>query len=163
MSMLSNELEKLGRALAGENLPRIAKEVFSHPKPRSLLIDKVLDLVNTECNELCRKNNNPSLFRKIPIEKVPLFEWDIFADSLKSLAPTTFKFASVTVYHSDKRNQFKKGARHISTICMAVAKLLKERNREMGGLQSAISVALFASQVKKKVRLLEYTYIDGYI
>ena len=59
MSMLSNELEKLGRALAGENLPRIAKEVLSHPKLRNLLIDKVLDLVNTECNELCRKNNDP--------------------------------------------------------------------------------------------------------
>ena len=101
MSMLSNELAKLGRALAGEDLPRIAKEVFSHPKLSSLLIDKVLDVVNTECKELCRKNNDPSPFRKIPIEKVPLLKWDIFADSLKSLAPTTssllqLQFATVT-------------------------------------------------------------------
>ena len=127
------------------------------------MIDKVLDIVNTECNELCTKNNDPSPFKIIPIEKVPLFKWDIFADSLKSLAPTTFKFASVTVCHRDRRNQFKNGTRHIPTICMAVAILLTERNREMGGLQSVISVALFVAQVKKKVRLLEYTYIDGYI
>ena len=60
MSMLSNVLAKLGRALACKNLSRIAREVFSHPKVRNLLIDKFLDLVNTECNELCKKNNDPS-------------------------------------------------------------------------------------------------------
>ena len=62
------------------------------------------------------KNNDPSPFRKIPIENVPLFKGDVSADSLKGLAPTTFKFGSVTVCHRDKRNQFKTGARHIPTI-----------------------------------------------
>ena len=42
----------------------------------------------------------------------------------------------------------KKDEQHMPGICMAVATLLKERNREMCGVQSIISVA---SQVKKKV------------
>lgn len=158
--MLSDKLAKIGRALVGGNLPSIAKEVFSHHELRNLLIAKVLDLVNKECNELCRKKKDPSPFRKIAIEKIPLFTWDIFADCFKSLAPTTFKFASIIVCHSDKRNEFKKGVRHIPTICMALAMLLKERNREMVGLQCVISVALFASQVQKKVRL--HVVIHGY-
>lgn len=73
------------------------------------------------------------------------------ADDLESKAPTIFKIFSLIVSHSDHRNEVKKGAYHRLSICMAVATLLKERNREMCGRQSLISVALFASQVQKKV------------
>lgn len=108
-------------------------------------------MLDEECSELCRKA--PSPFRHIPVDKLSEFTWDELADNLKSKAPTIYKIFSLIVSHSDHRNTFKKGAQHVSCICMAIASLLKERNREMCGVQSVISIALFASQVQKKVSI----------
>lgn len=96
---------------------------------------------------LCRKyTDNISPFRRIPISKLPEFCWDEFSDDLKSKAPTIYKFASLIVCHSDHRNEVKG---------TPIAALLKERNREMCGVQSIISIA---SQVQKKVSMLICSY-----
>ncbi len=155
-STLSSDLEKIGRVLVGEHLPAIAKAVFAHAELRNHLLTKFLDLVDKECNELCRKTTNVSPFRHIAVKEFTGFTWDKLSKHLKSKAPTLYKIASIIVSHSDKRNEMKKGEQHMPGICMAVATLLKERNREMCGIQSIISVALFASQVQKKVSI----YLD---
>lgn len=149
---LSNNLEKIGRVLVGEHLPSIAKAVFANAELRNDILTKFLDLLDGECSELCRKTQDTiSPFRHFPIEKLTEFSWDELADSMKTKAPTIYKIFSRIVSHSDHRNESKKGAQHTPSICMAIALLLKERNREMCGVQSAISIALFASQVQKKV------------
>ncbi len=63
-------------------------------------------------------------------------------------APTLFK---LLVTRSDHRNKTKKGAKHHPGICMALSVLLKERNREMSGLQTFLSLVLFSTRVNKKV------------
>lgn len=149
-STLSSSLGKIGCALVGENLPSIAKAVFAHAELQSYLLTKFLELVDMECSELCRKST-VSPFRQIPLDKFPEFTWNELATNLKSKGPTIFKIVSKIVSHSDSRNEVKKDTRHIPSICFAVATLLKERNREMCGVQSVISTALFACQVQKKV------------
>lgn len=119
---------------------------------KSTMVKEVLDLVDAECSTLCSKTTGSvSPFRVIPIQDLPDFTWNIFADDLKAKAPTLYALASGIVSHSDHRNATKKGDAHIPSICMAIGALLKERNREMCGIQSVVSVALFASQVPKKV------------
>lgn len=115
-------------------------------------LTKILNLLDAECSELCRKSTeNISPFRHIPVEKLPEFTWDALAQDVKNKAPTLYNIFSVLVGHNDHRNSVKKGDQHMPSICMSIATLLKERNREMCGVQSAISVALFASHVQKKV------------
>ena len=76
-STLCNDLERIGRMLAGGHLPSIAKAVFANNDLRKLLLTKFLDLVNQECNDLCRKNPaSVSPFRCIPIDKLSDFSWD---------------------------------------------------------------------------------------
>lgn len=66
-TILSSNLEKNGRALVGEQF---------------------LDLLDEECNALCRKTPGTiSPFRHIPIEKLPEFTWNELADDLKARAP----------------------------------------------------------------------------
>lgn len=80
------------------------------------------------------------------------FNWSLLIKDLQAKAPILFKMLYTVVSHSDKRNQLKRDEAHHPAICMAVATLLKDRNREMGGLQTIVSLLLFKSCVKKLVR-----------
>ena len=118
---------------------------------------KVFDLLSAECSALCRKDVvSPSPFRRIPVDQLDAFSVQSIVQELQTHAPTLLKIASVITTHNDRRNAEKQGSFHHPGICMAIATLLKERNREMCGLQSVISLALFNSQVQKKVCLCIY-------
>ena len=52
---------------------------------------------------------------------------------------------------NDHRNQHKGGVQHYPGICMAMEVLLKDRNREICGVQSVLSLLLFFSHAEKKV------------
>ena len=145
-------LQKIGRALAGGNTSSIAKAVFSHSGIRECIVDKVIDVVNEECTTLCRKSLQPiSLFRQLQPDQIDVFSWGQCVAELKKHCPTTLRLFNMIVSRSDHRNAQKRGERHYPGICMAIAVLLKERNREMSGIQSLISLVLFDTRVQKKV------------
>ena len=89
------------------------------------------------------------------------FNWSLLINDLQAKAPILFKMLYTVVSHSDKRNQLKCDDAHHPAICMAVATLLKDRNREMGGLQTIVSLLLFKSCVKKQVWLTAITGTDA--
>ena len=62
-----------------------------------------------------------------------------------------FEEDSYRVVTSDHRNEQKRADYHNPGICMSTAVLLKERNREIVGVQTHISLALFTSRVNKDV------------
>ena len=149
---LPADLLKIGRVLAGGHIPTIARAVFSHAPLKEEILLKVLDTVLNECGDLCRKGpNNTTCFRNIPLEKMEEFEWSKCIEELHKKAPTLLRLLSTIVQHNDHRNTSKRGDRHNPGISMAVAVLLKERNREMCGLQSLIALLLFKGQAHKKV------------
>ena len=153
-STLSPDLQKIGRVLKGGNIPSIAKAVFAHQELQKCITAKFLDVITAECSVVCRKNpSDPSPFRRIGVEHLREFTLEAFIQELKTHAPTLFQIASVIASHNDHKNQSKKGSQHHPGICMALAVLLKERNREMCGLQTVVSVALFNSRVQKKVHV----------
>ena len=55
--------------------------------------------------------------------------------------------------HNDHRNKQKCGAAHYPGICMAVAVILNERSQKMAGIQSLVSMILFASHAEKQVKI----------
>ena len=150
-STLSPDLQKIGRVLKGGHIPSIAKAVFAHQELQKSIITKFLDVITAECSTVCRKN--PSPFRQIGIDHIDEFTLEEFIEELKTHAPTLFQVASVITSHNDHKNQSKKGSKHHPGICMALAVLLKERNREMCGLQTIMSLTLFNSRVQKKVTI----------
>ena len=153
-TQLDASLTRVGRALAGGNLQAIAKAVFSSDGLREQLLQKFTDALNNEVTELCKKRTNPpSLFRRIPIEKVSDFKWCDCIAELKLKAPILLEVVSALVSCNDNRNKRKRGDAHNPGICMAIAILLKERNREMCGIQTLVSLVLFTSRVQKQVRV----------
>lgn len=154
--MLSEENSKLGRALAGGHIPSVAKAVMGHKSLREAVILSVLDQLESECSKLCQKSNPPSLFCKVPVSEIKEFEWDNLIEEFKNKAPLFFQILCSVTSRNDHRNKSKHGRAHNPGICMAAAVVLKERNQKMTGVQSLISLTLFASHVDKQV--IRYLY-----
>ncbi len=134
--------------------------MFNCQELRNHLLENLTSLVNAEVTDLCRKKNNPpSIFRKIPIEKLSAFTWQDCITELESKAPIILQVVTTLVSCNDKRNTQKRGKAHHPGVCMAIAVLLKERNREMCGIQTMLSLVLFTSRVQKQVGVMHVLLI----
>ena len=152
--VVEHSLCKLGQALAGGHLPTIAKLVLAHEGIREHILLKLFDLIDAECDKLCQLAGNPLLFsEKISVEKLPEFHWRSCIKELEVKAPTLLQILSTILSRNDHRNQLKQGERHHPGICMAIATLLKERNHEMDGVQTFVSLVQFTSRIQKQVRV----------
>lgn len=144
------EESALGRALAGGHIPSVAKAVVNHSGLREAVFLKLLDEVDAECSKLCRRSEL-SAFRKVPVSDMSTFDWKVLIDELLLKAPMLLQILRTLTSSSDHRNKHKSGSIHHPGICMAASVILKERNREMCGVQAMISLLLFESHANKQV------------
>lgn len=139
--------------------PLIVDAVLQIGALREAIVNSFVNTICLECNTLCqRMNGATSLFRSIPVTAIADKKWEAFIEELQSKAPTMLHlFTTIASYH-DHRNETKIGASHYPGICTAIAVLLKERSREMCGLQSIISALMYACHCEKQV----YTKMNSY-
>lgn len=149
-TQLDSSLQKVGCALAGGDPQSIAKAVLSESAVRQHILTRLLQEVDEECARVCRRQP-VSVFRKVTSAQMESFSWDWYIQELETKCPILYRILGAVVTHSDHRNTLKKGSAHHPGICMAAAVLLKERNREMVGVQSYLSLVLFNSRVQKNV------------
>ncbi len=147
---LDSKFQKLGCAVAGGDPRSIAKEVLSDTTLREHFLKRVAQEVDEECSRLCRRQP-VSVFRKISLTQMENFSWDWFVQEMETKCPVLYRFLVTVVSHTDSRNARKKGSVHNPGLCMAAAVLLKERNREIVGVQSYVSLVMYNSRVQKKV------------
>lgn len=110
-----------------------------------------IDKINSECFCVCQLTKPLSPFRKLDASKCSSFQWKVLVEDISQKAPTLLKIFSSIITSNDKRKQSAATSSHHPGLCMAVAILLKEKNREMCGLQSIISLLLYSSHVDKEV------------
>ncbi len=147
---LDSSLQNVGRALAGGDPRSIAKAVLSEAATRQHVLNRVFQEIGEECARVCRRQP-VSVFRKVTSVRMETFSWDWFSKELETVCPILFHIFETVVTYSDHRNSRKKGVAHHPGMCLAAAILLKERNREMVGVQSILSLVLFNSRVAKNV------------
>ena len=127
--------------------------MYANPELREQLIQKFIDIIGSECTTKCKCNlpssNVPSLFRKIPIKDMPEFKWSRCLEEVKAHALTFLRRLVSVSSRTDRRNKEKRGDSHSLGICMALACIFKERNREMCGVQTLLSLLLFKSCAEK--------------
>ena len=115
------------------------------------ILQLLLNKIESECAHMSQRITPVSPFRRIAIDKYTTFQWKDFIEHLSETAPTLFFILSSVVAHSDRRNKKKLNTSHYPGLCMAIAVLLKERNREMCGVQSLVSLLIYSSHVDKQV------------
>lgn len=144
----------MARHLLGGHAPSLAKAVMAMDDVRDSLFGMFLDIINAECSSLCQRSpENRSPFRKMSLNEVVDFKWSLLLHDLETRAPLLLKVLSSIAVRNDHRNKSKFGDLHHPGICMAAAVILKERNREMCGLQQMISSLMYGSHCEKKVRM----------
>lgn len=126
------------RALSSGHLPSAAKAIVQYTDLADQVLQLILDKIDKECSLICLRSSS-TLFRKITPENFETFQWKTYIDILSTRAPTLLQLLSTIIAHSDRRNKIKMNEAHYPGICMASAVLLKERNREMCGIQSIIA------------------------
>ena len=97
----------------------------------------------------CAAGVSYRLFGKLPVSEMPAFDWKVLIDELVSKAPILLQILCTLTSSSDPRNKHKSGSVHHPGICMAASVILKERNREMCGVQAMISLLLFESHANR--------------
>lgn len=127
---------------------------MDHSALCDMVFERIVRKINLECFRICQLTKPLSPFRKIDASKCSSFQWKMFVEELSHKAPTFLKILSSIVTSNDKRKQAAVIGSHNPGLSMAAAILLKERNREMCGLQSIISLLLYSSHVDKQVRKL---------
>ena len=151
LSTLDKATTAIGRALATGHLPSLAEAIMDHEDLADKVLQLFLDKLESECARLSQHSLPLSPFRRIPTDEYATFEWKEIIENLSQKAPTLFHVLSSIVAHSDRRNKKKVNTAHYPGLCMTVGVLLKERNREMCGVQSLISLILYSSHVDKQV------------
>lgn len=127
------------------------KKIFANTQLRKLAVDQVSRYIDEECSLICR-STDISIFRRYNVG-AQNFEWKDYATELKVKSPVLYHILTKIVSHSDKRNS-RDTKHHFPGICTSVAILLKERNKDMTGLQTLLSLVLFPSHIQKQVELL---------
>lgn len=145
-------------------MPSVAEAIMKHKELADLVLQHFLDKIHSECSTLCQRSSIPhSPFRRITIDKFDTFQWKSCIEHLSLKAPTLLHLLSTIVSHSDHRNAKKVQSAHYPGICMTVAVLLKERNREMCGVQSLISLLLYSSHIEKQVVKINIAHVINYL
>ena len=145
---------KVARALIGDDADSIAKAAMKIDDVKEAIIKQILRILNEEC----ARDNTQSQFRKIPVSQLRQFKWKDMIAELQSTAPLFYRVMYSLASRNDYRNLVKVGTVHSPGICSAVAILLKERNREMCGLQSMISLLMYSCHCEKQVSKSLKTY-----
>lgn len=150
---LGDAESKVARYLVTGHAPSIASAVMEMKSVMQAVLGIVSQTVSNECGKLCQKlsDDGPSQFRAIPVTDLAGFTWGAFIKELEIKAPTLMNIFTSIVSFSDHRNKTKAGSGHHPGICTALAILLKERNREMCGIQSLVSMMMYFSHCEKQV------------
>ena len=137
-------------------MPSIAGAIIENKQLADLVWQHFLKKIDQECSVLCQKRSPPSPFRSTVVGDFQNFRWKDYIDDLSLKAPTLLSLLYSIVSHTDHRNAKKTASTHHPGICMTMAVLLKERNREMCGVQSLISLILYSSHAEKQVKSLTF-------
>ena len=138
-STLDEVAGKIAKALVAGHLPSVAESVVQHKQLGEMVLELLLTRIDSECSLVCKRSQPLSPFQKIDADKCSTFQWSSFVQDLSSKAPTLLKILSSIATHSNHRNKHKLNTAHHPGICMAASILLKERNKDMCGVQSIIS------------------------
>ena len=150
---LSQQERKVAQSLVVGNTAEFVAATMEVEKFKEGVFTHFLQTINTECGTLSQ-TSCPSLFRSIPVASLSSISWVEFIAELGSKAPTFLKILVFLFSINDARNKTKVGAVHFPGICAAVAVLLKERCREMCGIQSLVSVLMYSCHCEKQVHMV---------
>lgn len=153
--MLQKAISQAESTLVGAlgHNPSIADAVMDIPAVKDEVFNSILRSIVDECQVLCQKTPQ-SQFRHMSVKEIEEFKWESLVKELQTKSPLLLKILTAVVVRIDSRYAPKSQIVHHPAIVTAIAVLLKERNREMSGVQSINSCLMYACHCEKQVCML---------
>lgn len=160
--LLDKTDKKIVRQLAFSNYNYAANAIWDKPTLRTLLLQKVVKNVQTECSCLCSRKN-PSVLRRISPCDIVGYKDRIFETELKERSPILYsvlKEASASSRSQRKKTKdISRKDTSLPAICMAASLLLRKRCSAMSAIAYRMSTVLWQGGVKKQVWLVVIRYL----
>lgn len=151
---LGEEEGEIAWNLANDDALSFASGIMKVESLQEAVFSCLLEVFCSECNNLCKLVGGSSLFRELPVTNMASIRWEDFIIELDSKAPKLLLALLTIVSPRDDKNAIKVGSSHFPGLCTAIAVLLKERNREMCGIQSLVSALMYSCHCEKQVSAL---------
>ena len=111
-STLDEKTGKIAKALAAGSLSLLADYVVQHKQLSEIVLNLLLQVIDSECSHVCKRSKPISPFRKINTDEFSTFQWSTFISDLSRKAPMLLKILSSIITHSDHRNKQKANTAH---------------------------------------------------
>lgn len=159
--ILGEAESKIAQSLVTGHAPSFADAALEITPLKEAVFTSFVNTICHECSTLCQRVDS-GLFRNIPVTDLADMKWQEFIEELQCKAPTLLQILTTIVSFNDHRNTTKVGSSHHPGIIAAVAVLLKERSREMVGVQSIVSVMMYSCHCEKQVHNKETNHTYSY-
>lgn len=146
LKTLTRDSAKVAIALGrGTSALNVAKTILKSDEFRENIVSKVMNIVSSECDELCSRKN-PSILRRSSKIDLENFSFKNVCDEWKEKAPIFYKFLMCCASKNKQDEWF-------PSVAVAGSVVLKQRNSHMSATASVLGVLM-------KSRAIEvYIYI----
>jgi len=121
----------------------LSKSIVNSPTTSKEIICQVFKKILLEMKEISSLEHDSILRSTYTVEALKHFEWERVWLELKENLPTLTSLLALIIPHSSEE---------LPLICLAASMLLKSRHQQLGLVQRAVSVMLYAHGTSKEVR-----------
>ncbi len=124
-----------------------ARKLMKLPQLQRAILKEVLQVVNYECECLCKVVPQPSPLRLRSTNQLTHFSWQLLVDELREKAPVL-----TAILTSAARPTASKKEPSKNIITAAASILLKGRSKRMTTIPTLVAAILYAGHASKRVR-----------
>lgn len=119
------------------------------------MVSKILQQLDSDCTELCKKNN-PSILRQKGFEDMVNLDWNKVLQEMSSRCPVLFEVMKTVVKKQNLQN-------HVAPLCMCYGILFQKRNHELSLIQRVNTILLAEGNAKKQVNKCKSYHLKHHI
>lgn len=152
---LKDDYASLGKAIVHGSHQRIARAVLKNETLKKFIVEKILQLMTIQLNELCSRRN-PSILRATTKEDIKEFDFKNLSFEWKERAPIFYAFL-MTCASSQKQNNLE----WLPSVSVAGSILLKQRNPHMNGCATILGLLMKSRSLEVSLLIVTGIYYNA--
>ena len=150
---LKDDFAVLGKAICNGSPQKIARAVLKSGTLRKIVVEKVLQLMNTQLNDICSRKR-PSILRANTKEEIANFDFEKVCLEWKERAPIFYAFLmTCAAIRKEKAPEW------LPSVAVSGSILLKQRNSHMNGCATVIGILIKSRSLE--VRTVSIRFYSG--
>ena len=129
-----------------------ARTLFKNPTLRDATLQEVINVVQRECDMMCKITPVPSMLRSSTIKSMKEMQWEPIINDMKVRAPVLL---SILTAAASRRLSGTTKSPPPGMIAMAASILLKCRSNYICKVQAMIGALLYAGHASKRVCIMQ--------